>query len=163
MVLDEISKNAGVPFRLVRDWSAEVLSLEGAYYCKPMSYMNRSGSPVRAICDYYRIPFEDVLVVYDDAALPLGRLRIRQKGSAGSHNGMQSILDHLGTCDVPRLRIGIGEGDQEQGMTSHVLGRFGSGEREQLAAGVECARQAIRTIQRQGIVAAMNQYNQTST
>ena len=163
MVLDEISKSAGVGFRSEKGWSADILSLGGAYYCKPMSYMNRSGRPVRSICDYYRIPAEEVLVVYDDVALPLGRLRLRTKGSAGSHNGMQSIIDHLGTDRVPRLRIGIGDSDPRIGMTSHVLGRFSAQERDELAAGIARAQEAIGTIQRQGMAAAMNQYNPSKT
>jgi PTH1 family peptidyl-tRNA hydrolase len=163
MVLDEISRGAGVAFRSVKDWSADVLTLEGVHYCKPMSFMNRSGRPVGALCNYYKIPADEVLVVYDDAALPLGRLRLRERGSAGSHNGLQSILEHLGTTEVPRLRIGIGEGESQRGgMTSHVLGRFTTEEREELAAGVERAQEAIGMIQRQGMAAAMNHYNQQS-
>ena len=90
--------------------------------------MNRSGQSVRAVTDWYKIEPQSVLVIYDDMDLPVGRLRIRLSGSAGGHNGMKSIISHLGAKEFPRLRIGIGKSDGTKGTISHVLGKFSPAE-----------------------------------
>jgi PTH1 family peptidyl-tRNA hydrolase len=162
MVLDQISRSKEAPFRHVKEWQADVASDSGTYYCKPMSFMNRSGRPLGSICRYYKISPEDVLIVYDDVALPLGKLRIRRGGSAGSHNGLQSVIDHLGSTSIPRLRIGIGAAENSGNMISHVLGAFSEKEHETVTNAVDRACEAVETIQRQGLEAAMNQYNQST-
>ena len=124
-------------------------------FCKPQSYMNLSGEPLAAVSRFYKIPANEILVVLDDAALPLGRLRIRPGGSSGGHNGLQSILDHVG--DVPRLRVGIGAATG--GMTGHVLGRFTAEETEVLGESLARAVEAIDSACSHGIEAAMNQFN----
>ncbi|MGL5793558.1 MAG: aminoacyl-tRNA hydrolase, partial [Waterburya sp.] len=91
---------------------------------KPLTYMNRSGQSVRAAVDWYKLQPQSILVIYDDMDLPIGRLRIRLSGSAGGHNGMKSIIAHLGSQDFPRLRIGIGKSDGKKETISHVLGKF---------------------------------------
>lgn len=94
---------------------------------KPTTFMNRSGQSVRAIADWFKLDPAQILVIYDDMDLPLGRIRLRLTGSAGGHNGMKSIISHLGTQDFPRLRIGIGAPRQagaDQAVVSHVLGTF---------------------------------------
>jgi PTH1 family peptidyl-tRNA hydrolase len=118
--------------------------------------MNLSGEPIAAVARFYKIPPSGILAIFDDVALALGRIRIRAGGSSGGHNGMQSILDHVG--DIPRLRIGIGAADG-QPMIQHVLGKFLPDERPILAEAIERAIQAVDCLQREGIDAAMNQFN----
>ena len=108
MVLDKLASRSGAAWRTEKDWKAEVAAAEGVVYCKPSSYMNLSGAPVNAVARFYKTGPAQTLVVYDDMALPLGKLRFRSGGSAGGHNGMASVIERLGTPEVPRLRIGIG-------------------------------------------------------
>ena len=97
---------------------------------KPQTYMNSSGESIRAAADYYKVPPEDILVVYDDISLAPGQLRIRAKGSAGGHNGIKSIIAHLGTQEFPRVKVGIGEKPPRMDLADYVLGHFSSGEKK---------------------------------
>ena len=129
---------------------------------KPTTYMNRSGQAVRAVVDWFKLNPEQVLVVYDDMDLPLGRLRLRLKGSSGGHNGMKSIISHLGTQTFPRLRLGIGAPSQDDrtGETiSHVLGKFAPQEREVVEAALDHALKAVDISLKQGVEMAMNRFN----
>jgi peptidyl-tRNA hydrolase, PTH1 family len=159
MILDELAARAGAVFRHESKWDAEVASAGGALFCKPSSYMNLSGAPVRALVDFYKYHPADVLVILDDAALPLGKLRIRRSGSAGGHNGLQSVMNHLGTEQVARLRVGIG-GAEGRDMADHVLSRFAADEEPVLKRVIERAADAVEFAQKSGIEAAMNQFNQ---
>ncbi|MEO0458509.1 MAG: aminoacyl-tRNA hydrolase [Cyanobacteria bacterium P01_A01_bin.114] len=131
---------------------------------KPMTYMNNSGRAVRAVVDWYKLSPTSVLVIYDDMDLPVGKLRLRQSGSAGGHNGMKSIISHLGTQDFPRLRVGIGsanksQGDRDGGVVSHVLGKFAPQDRKVMDAVVLTAVDALDFSLRKGVEASMNLYN----
>ncbi len=126
---------------------------------KPMTYMNESGRFVRAFADYHNAAPADVLVVYDELALPLGKLRLRLKGSAGGQRGMLSILQHLGTPEVPRLRIGIGPQPERVKAEDFVLGRFRGAEEAELAAALDAAADAVDMVREKGMDAAMNRYN----
>jgi PTH1 family peptidyl-tRNA hydrolase len=136
---------------------------------KPQTYMNLSGESVSELARFYKIEPARVLVVLDDMALPLGRLRIRERGTAGGHNGLQSILDHLGTQDVPRLRIGIGSaparaGDGSAGAAvGHVLGRFAVDERPLAEQSLDRAAEAVRFAQENDLPSAMNRFNTNTT
>jgi PTH1 family peptidyl-tRNA hydrolase len=128
---------------------------------KPQTYMNLSGESVRAVVDYYRAPPGRLLVIYDDIDIPIGDIRIRKKGSAGSHNGMRSIIGCLGSEDFPRIRIGIGDGERERGdsLIGYVLGGF---RKRQLPAAEDAIDRAVRAAEcllRDGAEAAMNRYN----
>jgi len=158
MILDRLAAASGVAFRSEKKWDSEVAEAAGLKLCKPMRFMNLSGGPVRALCDFYKIAPEQVLVAYDDVALPLGKLRLRPRGSAGGHNGLQSVIDHLGTDAVPRLRIGIGAA-QGATLVNHVLGRFSSDEEAALDSALQRAMEAISCVREQGYEAAMNQFN----
>ncbi len=161
MVLDRLVAESGAQWRTEREWKAEVAAQpkeRGVIYCKPTSFMNLSGKPVAAVARFYKVPPAEMLVVYDDLALPLGKLRFRPGGSAGGHNGIASIIEHLGTREVPRLRIGIG-GSGDEGMVSHVLGRFSPAEMPALEDALNRAEKAIAFAQTRGIEAAMNQFN----
>jgi PTH1 family peptidyl-tRNA hydrolase len=147
------------PFREEARFEGAVARVEGAWLLKPSTYMNLSGVAVRALADFYKIPHERVLVVLDDTALPFGRLRIRPSGSAGSHNGLESVLTHFATEAVPRLRIGVGAPPPPVSLHDHVLGRFTPDEEGALGSVLDRAAEAIRAILKNGLAAAMNEFN----
>lgn len=128
---------------------------------KPLTYMNRSGQAIRAAIDWFKLPPESVLVVYDDMDLPVGRLRLRLSGSAGGHNGMKSAIAHLGTQNFPRVRIGIGKPKDSNNpeSISHVLGKFSPTEQEQMAQVLDWVTKAVELSQKEGIEKAMSLYN----
>jgi PTH1 family peptidyl-tRNA hydrolase len=125
---------------------------------KPLTFMNLSGRCVRAVADFYKVAWEDVLVVCDDFNLPLGKLRLRTRGTHGGHNGLRDIQEHLGTTVYPRLRIGVGVPGEGEAV-DHVLGKFRPSERDVIEGAIERAAQAAATWLHHGIHAAMNQYN----
>ena len=126
---------------------------------KPQTYMNSSGESIRAAADYYKVPPEDILVVYDDISLAPGQLRIRAKGSAGGHNGIKSIIAHLGTQQFPRVKVGIGEKPPRMDLADYVLGHFSSGEKKIMEEAAKEAADAICEIVNVGIEQAMNDHN----
>jgi peptidyl-tRNA hydrolase, PTH1 family len=126
---------------------------------KPSTYMNDSGRAIRAVLDWYKIPPEAVLVVYDDMDLPVGRLRLRLSGSAGGQNGMKSAIAHLGTDKFPRLRIGIGSKAVGRDAVDHVLGSFAPADKALIVEVLDLAVGAIETALHQGVQQSMNQYN----
>ncbi|WP_448560502.1 aminoacyl-tRNA hydrolase [Trichothermofontia sp.] len=129
---------------------------------KPQTYMNASGQSIRAVIDWYKLPPQSVLVVYDDMDLPVGRIRLRLAGSAGGHNGMKSTIAHLGTQDFPRLRIGIGapKGQStDRDAVSHVLGRFSSAETAIMNQVLDQVVAAITLSLTDGVAKAMSLYN----
>jgi PTH1 family peptidyl-tRNA hydrolase len=125
---------------------------------KPLTYMNRSGQSVRAVMDWYKIPVESLLVIYDDMDLPIGRMRMRLSGSAGGHNGMKSIISHVGSQNFPRLRIGIGK-SQEKENISHVLGRFSAAESQIISEVLLMSTHAVEKGLKEGIEKSMSIYN----
>lgn len=131
---------------------------------KPLTYMNLSGQSIRAAADWYKIPPESVLVVYDDMDLPIGKLRMRLSGSAGGHNGMKSAIAHLGTDKFPRLRIGIGKpqddpSKNDKDTISFVLGKFSSDESQLVEKVLKLVREAVELSLHQGVEKAMSLYN----
>ena len=127
---------------------------------KPITFMNNSGEAVAALAHWYKVQPEDVLVVYDELDLPVGRVRLKSNGSAGGHNGIDNIIRHLHTNNIPRLRIGIGRPTNTKVETvSYVLGVPPLDERITLATGEERAAQAIPRIISQGVAISMNELN----
>ena len=126
---------------------------------KPLTYMNRSGNAVRILLNRYKLADEDLLVVYDDIALDVGKLRLRPKGSAGGHNGMQDIIDALGTDKFARLRFGVGSDFPRGGQVGYVLAPFSPEQLDGVEKAVPQAVDAILTFVRDGIVTAMNRHN----
>lgn len=127
---------------------------------KPQTYMNLSGESVRGFIDFYKIDVEtELLVIYDDVSLDVGQLRIRKKGSAGGHNGIKNIIQHLGTTEFQRIKVGVGEKPKEYDLADYVLGHFSKAEKEIMSEGYEKVRDAVRMILQDDIDAAMNQYN----
>ena len=124
---------------------------------EPQTYMNLSGESLREVMDYYKVDIEDMIVIYDDIDLEAGAVRIRKKGGPGTHNGMKSIVQHLGT-DFPRIRMGIGK-DRRGDLVDFVLGAFTKEDKEVLEPAVERAALAIEMYISEGIEKAMNKYN----
>jgi PTH1 family peptidyl-tRNA hydrolase len=126
---------------------------------KPLTFMNRSGEAVAALARYYDIAVDDLLVVVDEVDLPFGRLRARARGSAGTHNGLKSLVARLGTSEFPRLRLGIGRGDSRRDLADHVLSTFESGERAELETVIARAADAAEMFAATDIGTVMNAYN----
>ena len=127
---------------------------------KPQTYMNLSGESVVDAVNFYKVdPEEDVIIIYDDIDLDVGKLRIRAKGSAGGHNGMKNIIAHLGTQVFPRIRVGVGAKPKDWDLADYVLGRFPKEELPEIEAGRETACEAVKIIVSQGAGAAMNRIN----
>jgi PTH1 family peptidyl-tRNA hydrolase len=126
---------------------------------KPLTFMNRSGGAVAGLAAYYRIEPAELMIVYDDVDLPFGKLRARAFGSAGTHNGMRSIVQSLGTSAVPRLRVGIGRGDRRRDLADLVLSTFEPVERDQLESVITRAADAAEMFAAEDILKVMNTYN----
>ena len=124
---------------------------------KPTTYMNLSGECIREVIDFYKLSNEDILVIYDDISLDLGKIRIRRKGSAGGHNGIKSIIAHVGSDEFSRIKIGVGQPKGD--LVNYVLGKFSKEEKEVLEEVLEVSKLATDTIIREDINSAMNKYN----
>lgn len=126
---------------------------------KPQTFMNLSGESVREIMEWYKVPAGNVILVYDDIDLSFGKIRVRAKGSSGSHNGMKSVIYQIQTDDFPRVRIGIGKPTVGWALVDYVLGKFPEEDRKLINESVENAADAVSTIIKSGITNAMNKYN----
>lgn len=133
---------------------------ERVILAQPQTFMNNSGEAVREIADFYKIPYENIIVIYDEAALDVGRIRIRPGGSAGGHNGMKSIIYHLGSDAFPRVRFGIGATSGD--MANHVLGRFTKEETALMIDAVKNIPDIVRLIISGKLGDAMNKYNRVN-
>lgn len=129
------------------------------WVAKPMTFMNLSGEFVWKFAAYHNIALEDILIAYDELALPLGKIRIRKNGSSGGQNGMKSIISHFGTENISRIRIGIGPQPEKVSATNFVLGRFNKSEENELDAVLAVAAEAVGVVRESGIDTAMNRYN----
>lgn len=163
LVADALARRAGASFAHEPKWNADVAKAGDVTLMKPMTFMNLSGESVGDFCRFYKLEAAQALVVLDDMALPLGRLRLRPTGGAGGHNGFASVLVHLGTERVPRLRVGIGAAAGKSSVTGHVLGRFAPDEQPAVDAAVHRAADAIEYAQSHGFEAAMNRFNPNET
>jgi PTH1 family peptidyl-tRNA hydrolase len=126
---------------------------------KPMTFMNLSGESVSAVAKYFKVAPEDVIVIYDDINLDVGRLRIREKGSAGGHNGIKNIIALLGTDGFPRIRVGVGMKPPKMDLADYVLSRFTADERILIEQGYDKACEALELVVVDDIAKAMNDYN----
>jgi len=136
---------------------------EKAILLEPQTYMNNSGESVRAFMDYFKIEAKDVIVVYDDINLEPGNLRIRLKGSAGGHNGIKSLIAHMGTSDFPRVKMGVGEKPARMDLADHVLGHFNAEDKKKLDEAASHAIEAIKLMVDGQYDTAMNKYNVKKT
>jgi PTH1 family peptidyl-tRNA hydrolase len=126
---------------------------------KPLTFMNLSGQAVQDLVHFHRIEVPDLLVVADDVNLPLGRLRARRGGSAGGHNGFKSVAQHLGTDQFPRLRVGVGRGNERRDLSDHVLSRFDADERATIDDAISRATDAVEVFVNNGIDGVMRRFN----
>lgn len=157
-VVDRLAKEWGLTWQHTKSWHALWAKGEKAILVKPTSYMNRSGEPLQAVANFYKIAASEILVVLDDMALELGRLRLRPDGGTGGHNGLESIIVQLGTEEIPRLRVGIGAAPRE-GAVDYVLGRFFEEERPLVEKSIVRATEAVKCAIDNGLLSAMNLFN----
>jgi len=163
MVADEVADRANVPIQKLKYKAlTNTVTMAGqkVLVMKPITYMNLSGEAVRQAVDFFKVPADHVLVVSDDTALAVGRLRIRKGGSAGGHNGLKNIILHLGTDQFPRLRLGVGEKPHpDYDLADWVLGKFQGEDKKAMDAAVKKAADAIECILSQGLDRGMNKFN----
>ncbi|MCS6881502.1 MAG: aminoacyl-tRNA hydrolase [Oscillochloridaceae bacterium] len=161
--LDVLARRHGLEFRgkQARSLVAEgTIAGQRVALAKPQTFMNLSGQAVSALRNWYKIdPARELLVIYDDLDLPFAKLRLRERGSAGTHNGMRSIVQQLGNGEFPRLRVGIGQPPGKMDPAAYVLSRFSREEEEALPALLDTVADAVEVVLREGLVAAMNRYN----
>ena len=157
-----LAERAGVNFRKSPVGNAEeakLLLANRTILFRPLSFMNRSGTPVSAALRYYELTPNEFLVICDDVNLPLGQLRIRQGGGPGGQKGLLSVVQQLGTEDFPRLRLGVGGGHPGADVGKHVLSKFSATERAIADEAIERAADAVECFLKEGLSAAMNRYN----
>ena len=167
-VVDEIARRHSLTWSTAPSQVPETVIVkkfgpEPLLLAKPMTFMNLSGEAVAALARYYDLAPEDVLIVYDEAALPFGRLRARARGSAAGHNGVKSIVERFGTQEFPRLRLGVGRGDGRRDLADHVLAKFEPDEQAELESFITHAADAAEMFAVEGIEKVMNRYNPETT
>jgi PTH1 family peptidyl-tRNA hydrolase len=163
MVLDELAKRLKTTFREEKRWSGLLAKFDGGHLLKPLTFMNDSGRSVQAVGHFFKAPVARTLIVYDDVDLSLGRLRFRSNGSAAGHNGLRSLISHLGTQDFPRLKVGIAPQEGRptgERMVGHVLGKFRPDEQPTLQDIIQRAADAVSMTLQRGLEQAMNVFNQ---
>ena len=126
---------------------------------QPQTYMNLSGESVRALMDYYKLTTDEIVIIYDDISMPVGQVRIRPKGSAGGHNGIKSIIAHLGTQEFPRIKIGVGAKPENGDLVKHVLGRFSKEDDAKIRDVFALAEEGLLAILQEDVKTAMNAVN----
>lgn len=163
MVIDELSYKFAIPLDQAKHKGLYGIGMykgEKVLLLKPLTYMNLSGESIRAVMDYYDIPLEDFLVIYDDLDLPVGKIRIRQKGSAGGHNGIKSTIQHLGTQQFNRIRIGIDRPQKGMSIPDYVLGRFAKEDQTAVIEAVKRSADACERWLSTPVLQVMNEFNQ---
>ena len=163
MVADELAERQKKPIQKLKFKALTnlfTISGEKVLVMKPITYMNLSGEAVRQAADFYKISPDHILVISDDTALAVGRLRIRKKGSAGGHNGLKNIIQHLGTDQFPRLRVGVGEKPHpDYDLADWVLGKFQGENKKVMDEAVKRAADAVECILAEGIDRGMSRFN----
>lgn len=163
LVADELAERQNAPIqRLKFKALTNLLTISGekVLVMKPVTYMNLSGEAVRPAADFYKIPPEHIIVISDDTALDVGKLRIRKGGSAGGHNGLKSIIQHLGTDQFPRIRVGVGKKPHpDYDLADWVLGKFQGEDKKAMQAAVERCADAVECYIKEGPDRAMNKFN----
>ena len=157
-VIDALASEWALAWQHSKSWHALWAKSDKVILLKPASYMNRSGEPLAAVANFYKVEPAQILVVLDDFALELGRLRLRLEGGTGGHNGLESIILQFGTEQIPRLRIGIGAAPTE-GASDYVLSRFFEEEQPLVEKTVARATDAVKWAIDKGVLSAMNLFN----
>ncbi|MDV2686756.1 aminoacyl-tRNA hydrolase [Alkalihalophilus sp. As8PL] len=140
-------------------YGTKMMNGEKVFFLKPLTYMNLSGESVRPLLDYFNIDIEDLVVIYDDLDLPTGKIRLRQKGSAGGHNGIKSLIQHLGTDKFKRIRVGIDRPQNGEPIVNYVLGTYHPDEREAVNESIIHASKAVEAWTEKPFLEVMNQFN----
>ena len=163
-VVDEIIDKYDIPYSGTKHramYGSGIIDGVKVVVAKPLTYMNLSGEAVRSLVDFYKVdPITELIVIYDDVNLEPGKLRIRKKGSAGGHNGIKSIIEHLGTKEFMRIRVGVGEKPKGWDLAKYVLGRFSKAERKLVDEATDKSIKALTMIINGDIDAAMNEFNE---
>lgn len=161
-VIDILAKEYGISVTKIKHKALigeGIVGSEKVILVKPQTYMNLSGETLIDIYNYYKVDSNNIVVIYDDIDLEVGKIRIRKKGSGGTHNGMRSILKCLGTNEFPRVRIGVSKPRQGQDLADFVLSRFRKEEADDIQDGLEKAAKAVDCMIRENLDLAMNKYN----
>lgn len=163
MVIDELLERNQWSLNKTKfkgDYSMENFEGEKVILLKPQTYMNLSGESIRPLMDYYNVNLEDVLVIYDDLDLSTGKIRLRQKGGHGGHNGVRSTIEHLGTKEFKRIRLGVGRPTSPIPVVDYVLGSFLKEEQENVFTSIKNAADAsISWLEGKPFIEVMNEYN----
>lgn len=162
MVVDALASQLNAAWAHEKRWDCALAKFSQGWLLKPFTYMNASGEAVSAVCRFFKLEPREVLAVYDDVDLPLGALRFRTNGGPAGHNGVRSMISHLGGEEFPRLKLGISpEGGRPSGdrMVGHVLGRFSEAEQPALQQVITRSVEALRSSLRDGLESTMNVFN----
>ena len=162
MAIDELSKRWNIPLNEQKFkglFGAGFVNGEKVILLKPLTYMNLSGESIRPLMDYYKIDIEDFIVMYDDLDIPVGKLRLRMKGSAGGHNGIKSTIAHLGTQEFQRVRMGIDRPKNGMKVVDYVLGRFTTDEMPEMKRAIEKSADACEEWLKAPFLQVMNIFN----
>jgi len=164
-IVDSLARDIEIEFKKVKSYysliSRGMINNHKVMLIKPQTFMNLNGRAVSKVVSYYKIPLRDLLIVYDDLNLELGQVRIRKKGSAGGHKGIESIMQYLYSEEIPRLRIGIGNPSVNFNFdcVSYVLSNFNGDEKDKIKKVIQLSTEAIKTIIEDGFEKAMRKYN----
>ena len=161
-VINELSKEYNIPVEKSKFkglYGSGIIAAEKVILLKPQTFMNLSGESVREIMDFYKISAVDMIIVYDDIDISVGNIRIRKSGSAGTHNGMKSIIQQVSTSEFCRIRVGIGKPQEITDMINYVIGHVSKAEHKELEKGITKAKEAIVEIIKNGVDKAMNKFN----
>ena len=167
-VVDSLAQDIEIEFKKVKSYysliSRGMINNHKVMLVKPQTFMNLSGRAVSKVVSYYKIPLQDLLIVYDDLNLELGQIKIRKKGSTGGHKGMESIMQYLHSEEIPRLRIGIGNPSINFNFdcVSYVLSNFNVDEEDKIKEAIKLSAEAIKTIIEDGFEKTMRKYNRKS-
>jgi PTH1 family peptidyl-tRNA hydrolase len=162
-VVDKLSAKWGIPLDQSKHkgiYGIETVNGEKILLLKPLTYMNLSGESISAVMNFYKIEKENIVILYDDLDLPIGKIRLRQKGSAGGHNGIKSAIAHFGDQEFNRIRIGIGRPEGRSPVVDYVLSRFTNEEWDQLSNVMDRCINACEQWLEKPYLQVMNEYNQ---
>lgn len=160
MVVDKIAEemNVNIDKNKFKGLIAEGrIGTEKILLLKPMTFMNLSGESIVEAANFYKIPVEEIIVIFDDVSLDIGKIRIRKKGSAGGHNGIKSTISALGSDNFPRVKIGIGAAKHD--LVKHVLGKFSAEEKSVLDQAIAAAKESVFTMVKESVDSAISEYN----
>ena len=164
-IVDNLARDIEIEFKKVKSYysliSRGMINNHKVMLVKPQTFMNLSGRAVSKVVSYYKIPLQDLLIVYDDLNLEFGQVRIRKKGSTGGHKGIESIMQYLHSEEIPRLRIGIGSPSANFNFdcVSYVLSNFSDDEEDKIKETIKLSTKAIKTVIEEGFEKAMRKYN----